>query len=150
MVTLFLGNDLSGAARIAYGIRTQSPSVSIAQTTAFAWMFYLIVRLEQKEYEIIIRELNATRKFYKKHQLGNELYHALGKAIEVAAQNRVGTDSQLFRDNTLPICELVEQPAFQYFENFFPFKIWLKSVQDQIPFPDSLKVSSKPYYLFQN
>jgi hypothetical protein len=148
-VNQFVIGDFSGASRWIIRLREKGPSMVNPQLTHFAWVFFLITRFEQNEYDVFKREFGATQKYLDKNVENPAMYKHI-----VVSLNRIikHADSLVHGDMkrilAVEIEEMLKMPQNQRFKDYFPYAQWLhsKSIED---FRRLLKKKSVPFILGQ-
>ncbi|HHG85639.1 MAG TPA: hypothetical protein ENJ82_12900 [Bacteroidetes bacterium] len=140
----YLGN-YSDCIRLSHVLRTKSPSVFRPQITSFGWVFYIIVRLVQKEYDLIKVELTAIKRYLFQFDSNNKVYQLifdLGKKL--TSKNPSPAPRVLVRGTGEKVRELVAAPSHKRLEALFPFAAWCDCLNSDKCWDNLLEVATAP------
>jgi RNase P subunit RPR2 len=145
----FIIGDFSSAAKWIFRLREKSPSRILPQMTHFAWVFFMIARFEQKEYDVFKREIRATKKYLAQNVDHPELYLHIVESLEkITNENDANAQRELKRTLATEIDEMLKSPQNQRFKYYFPYALWLRS--DSLEsFKLTLKKNSGPFLVGQ-
>jgi hypothetical protein len=114
--SFFIG-DYANAAKWIYPLRGKV----LSNNNVFAWIFYLIARLENGDLDVILKELKATKKQVSRSDQDATLYLKLIAYIENSAKE--STENPAGGKNLAD--DIRVHPDYDKLSNFFPFSLWL-------------------------
>jgi hypothetical protein len=123
----FLIQNNSEAVKWIAKIRHKSIDPTSESHGCFAWIFYLIIRLEQEEFEILKREFKSTQNFLLKYCPESVLYGLVLELIHQWSQPIQDQRKQEIEGIVDDITSIYDSPRLPKEANFFPFNLWSRT-----------------------
>lgn len=139
---LFLIKEYSSSAKWIYSIRAQSKHGGAIRHVTFAWIFYLLVRAEMGDFEILKMEIPATRKFIQKHCPFPSFYYLIIKYIETLVFDTKAEEKAKIATEIIKVYDENPLPKFAL---FFPFDTWLIASQNKRDFLEEMQANIQRY-----
>jgi hypothetical protein len=117
----FYVEDYSNAIRWIFPLRTKDYS----HLSAFAWIFYLIVRFEKRDFDIVRDESQETIIQLEKSMGANSPYVALVKALADLQEGRWKDTSSIAQLSQM----LDNESDRDKLNYYFPFSLWLEHLE---------------------
>lgn len=123
-ILYFLIQNFSESVKWISKIRHKNIDPTLISHVCFAWVFYLIIRLEQKEDAILKREFKPTQNFLLKHYPNSNLYDLVLELIDQWSRPSLEQDKQKVKGIVNSIALIYDSPRLPKEANFFPFNLW--------------------------
>lgn len=126
ILSFFIG-DYSTSAKWSYRMKHLHVWTVRSNSILFSWLFYLMAKYEQKEWDILRQELKPTEKFIKKHCDSPDLYLEVLSFLKLEIEDSKTISTVKRTANIEKIRELSDSPHFAKLANQFEFTHWLES-----------------------
>lgn len=146
--SLFIFSQFEDCGRLLVLVRQPKPSLFHPIITCVSWMVTLLLRIEQKDWELLEYDCRAAERYFKKYCSDLGTPFILVNLVKKFLRQIHGETSMLWKEAEESLSGYLELNGGQKIEDYFPFSVWAKSKNSRKTFLSLLTLSNKPIKSF--